>query len=92
MNYFTSNTNEMKRKIVNFSKFVSSGLKKSDKKFIGDMIYGLSAGKDIKISNVARKLHEDIKLDNTVERLYLHLNSFDKLDIINNNKYNYKWH
>lgn len=89
MNYFTSNTNEMKRKIVNFSKFVSSGLKKSDKKFIGDMIYGLGACKDIKISNIARELHEDIKLDNTIERLCLHLDSFDNLDKINNNKYKY---
>lgn len=89
MNYFTSNTNEMKRKIVNFSKIMSNGLKKTDKKFIGDMLYGISAGKDVKVSNVARELHEDIKLDNTIERLCLHLEKFDKQNIITENKNKY---
>ncbi len=89
MNYFTSNTNEMKREIVKFSKIMSNGLKKTDQKFICGMIYGLGASKDIKISNVARELHEDIKLNNTIERLCLHLESFDKQEIINKNKYSY---
>lgn len=89
MNYFTSNTNEMKRKIVNFAQFMSSGLKKTEKKFICDMLYGLGAGKDIMISNIARELHEDIKLDNTIERLCLNLNLFNNFDIVNQNKYNY---
>lgn len=89
MNYFTSNTNEIKRKVVNYSKFMSNGLKKPDKKFIGDMLYGISAGKDIKISNIARELHEDIKLDNTIERLCLHLEKFDKQNIITENKNKY---
>lgn len=89
MNHFTSNTNEMKRKVVNFSKFMSNGLKRPEKKFLADMLYGLSAGKDIKISNIARELHEDIKLDNTIERLCLHLESFDNFELINKNKYNY---
>ena len=34
MNYFTTNTYEMKREIVNFSKKVLKGLKKSKEKFI----------------------------------------------------------
>jgi len=89
MNYFTSNSNEMKRKVVNFSKIMSNGLKKPDKKFIGDMLYGLSAGKDIKISNISRELHEDIALDNTIERLCLHLESFSKTKEVNSNYYKY---
>ena len=89
MNYFTSNTNEMKRKVVNFSKIMSNGLKKPDRKFIGDIMYGLSAGKDIKISNIARELHESIKLDNTIERLCLHLDSFSNDEIVNDNYYKY---
>ena len=89
MNYFTSNTNEMKRKVVNFSKMMSSELKKPDRKFIGDMLYGLSAGKDIKISNIARELHENIKLDNTIERLCLHLDSFSNNDILNDKYYKF---
>ena len=87
MNYFTSITNEMKRESVNFSKKMSKGLSKPNKKFIGDMIYGISASKDIKISKIARELHEDIKLNNTIERLCRHLERFDAKDKINENYY-----
>ena len=87
MNYFTTITNEMKRESVNFSKKMSKGLSKPDKKFIGDMIYGISASKDIKISKIAGQLHEGIKIDNTIERLCLHLERFDDKDKINENYY-----
>ena len=87
MNYFTTITNEMKRESVNFSKKMSKGLSKPNKKFLGDMIYGISASKDIKISKIARQLHEDIKLDNTVERLCIHLESFDAREKTNENYY-----
>ena len=87
MNYFTIITNEMKRESVNFSKKMSKGLSKPNKKFIGDMIYGISASKDIKISNIARELKEKIKLDNTIERLCLHLENFEAKDKINENYY-----
>ena len=89
MNYFTTITNEMKRESVNFSKKVSKGLSKPNKKFLGDMIYGISASKDIKISNIARELHEGIKLDNTIERLCKHLESFDDKEKANENYYKY---
>ena len=89
MNYFTTITNEMKRESVNFSKKMSKGLSKPNKKFLGDMIYGISASKDIKITNISRELHESIKLDNTVERLCLHLESFEAKDKINENYYKY---
>ena len=87
MNYFTTITNEMKRESVNFSKKMSKGLSKPNKKFIGDMIYGISASKDIKITKIAGQLHEGIKIDNTIERLCLHLERFDDKDKINENYY-----
>ena len=87
MNYFTTITNEMKRESVNFSKKMSKGLSKPNKKFIGDMIYGISASKDIKISKIAGQLHEGIKIDNTIERLCLHLERFEAKDKINENYY-----
>ena len=87
MNYFTTITNEMKRESVNFSKKMSKGLSKPNKKFIGDMIYGISASKDIKITKIAGQLHEKIKIDNTIERLCLHLERFDDKDKINENYY-----
>ena len=53
------------------------------------MIYGISASKDIKISEIARQLHESIKLDNVIERLCLHLESFDDIAKTNENYYKY---
>ena len=89
MNYFNANNYEMKRKIVNFSKIMSRGLKKPEQKFIGDMIYGISAAKDIKISNIAKTLKETIKLDNVIERLCLHLNKIKDKDKVTENYYKF---
>lgn len=41
MNNFTTNTYEMKKEIVNFSKNISLGVNKSTSKFVLDMQYGL---------------------------------------------------
>lgn len=69
MNNFTTNTYELKREIVNFSKKISNGLDKTKTKFVTDMQYGLSKSKSCLISEIARSLDEDIKLKNTIERL-----------------------
>ena len=69
MNNFTTNTYEMKRDILNFSKKISEGLCKPDKKFIADMLYGIEKSGSILFSDIARALNEDNKLKNTVERL-----------------------
>ena len=69
MNYFTTNTYEMKRKIFNFSEKMSNGLNKSTSKFVLDMQYGLAKGGSCLISEIARALDEDIKLGYTIERL-----------------------
>ena len=69
MNNFTTNTYEMKREIVNFSKKISKGVNKPTTKFIMDMQYGLAKGGSCLISEVARSLDEDIKLSYTIERI-----------------------
>ena len=69
MNNFTTNTYEMKREIVNFSKKISLGFNKPNSKFVLDMQYGLSKGGSCLISEIARSLDEDIKLNYTIERL-----------------------
>ena len=69
MNNFTTNIYEMKREIVNFSKKISLGLNKPTSKFVLDMQYGLSKGGSCLISEIARSLDEDIKLNYTIERL-----------------------
>ena len=69
MNNFTTNTYEMKREIVNFSKKISLGLNKPTSKFVLDMQYGLSKGGSCLTSEIARALDEDIELNYTIERL-----------------------
>lgn len=69
MNNFTTNTYEMKRDILKFSKKISTGLDKPTTKFISDMIYGIEKSNSILFSEIARALQEDIKLKNTIERL-----------------------
>ena len=90
MTNFTTNTYEMKRKIVNFSKKISDGLDKSTRKFIMDMEYGLAKSQSVLLSNISRALDEDIKLKNTIERLSDNLNllSNDEFEIIENNYLN----
>lgn len=75
MNNFTTNTYEMKREIVNFSKKISLELNKPTSKFVLDMQYGLSKGGSCLISEIARSLDEDIKLNYTIERLCDNLNN-----------------
>lgn len=73
MNNFTTNTYEMKREIVKFSKKVSEGVNKATKKFVMDIQYGLAKGGSCLISNIARSLDENIKLNYTIDRLCDHL-------------------
>ena len=69
MNNYTTDLYEMKREIVNFSKKISEGLNKPISKFVMDMQYGLSKGGSCLISNIARSLDENIRLNYTIERL-----------------------
>lgn len=78
MNNCTTNTYEMKREIVNFSKKISMGLRKPTTKFVMDMEYGLSKSGSCLISEIARCLDEDIKLSYTIERLCDNLARLDE--------------
>ena len=87
MNNFTTNTYEMKRDILNFSKKISNGLDKPTTKFISDMIYGIEKSNSILFSEIARTLKEDIKLKNTIERLCDNCNALsdEKINTIKDN-------
>ena len=69
MNNFTTNTYEMKREILKFSKKISNGTNKTTTKFVMDMQYGLAKSQSCLISDISRSLDEDIKLKNTIERI-----------------------
>jgi len=75
MNNFTTNTYEMKRKIVNFSNKISNGLSKPTSKFLMDMQYGLAKNGSCLISNIARALDDNPNLSYTIERLCDNLNN-----------------
>ena len=74
MVYFTTNTYQMKREILNFSNKISKPLSKPDKKFTADMTYGMLAAGSCLLTDVVDQLHEDTKKVNSVERLTRHLN------------------
>ena len=90
MNNFTTNTYEMKREIVNFSKNIAKDVNKPTTKFVMDMEYGLAKSGSCLISEIARSLNEDIKLSYTIERLCDNLNNLyeDEKNIIWNNYLN----
>ena len=90
MNNYTMDLYEMKREIVNFSKNISKGLNKSTSKFVMDMQYGIAKSKTCLISGIARELDEDIKLNNTIDRLCDNLVdlSNEEIEILNNNYIN----
>ena len=66
---FTTNTYQMKREIVNFSKKICEGSFKPENKFVTDMIYGIFKSKDILLSSIADALDEDTKKPFVIDRL-----------------------
>lgn len=60
---------KVKSEIEHFSQAITQGLTKPKKKFIHQMLFGIQASRDIKLSNIARSLSEEIKLIKTENRL-----------------------
>lgn len=69
MSYFTTNTYQLKREIVNFSKKICKNSNKPTSKFVTDMLYGISKSKDILLSSISEALDENISKINTIDRL-----------------------
>lgn len=72
-----------KMQVSKFSGIISKGFSKPLKKFITQMIYGIQASEDVKLSNISRSLKEDIPLIKTEDRLSRNLSSIDFSDNIN---------
>jgi hypothetical protein len=75
-NYSTLGSN-LKRGILKFCEKLSSGFHRPAQKFIADMVYGLLAGQSCYLTEIARKLKENIALDKLVERLSRNLMNFE---------------
>lgn len=69
MKNFTTDTYEIKRKIINFSNKLTIDSGQIQKKFLQDMIYGMSKSKSILLSFISEALIEKTKKINIIERL-----------------------
>ncbi len=73
MTNFTSNTYQMKQKILTFTNKISKHLSKPEKKFTADITYGILASGSCLLTDVVDQLHESSKKINVVDRLSRHL-------------------
>jgi len=64
---------KLQGQIHHFSGIFYPHFSKPRSKFIEQMIYGIQAGRDVKLSSIGRSLGEDISLKKTEERLSRHL-------------------
>ena len=56
---------KLKAQIKRFSKHLTQDLTKPQRRFISEMLYGIQASKDVKISNISRSLNGFIPLIKT---------------------------
>jgi len=66
-----------------FSGILSKGLSLPKQRLVKQMIYGIQASKDVKLSNISRALQEDIPLIKTEDRLSRNLDDIDLTNQIN---------
>ncbi|MGD9578622.1 MAG: hypothetical protein AB7Y74_10255 [Syntrophorhabdus sp.] len=74
----------IKGQMSKFSGIISKGLSKPKQRLIKEMIYGIQAAKDIKLSSVTRSLNESIPLIKTEDHLSRNLDDEDFTAEINN--------
>jgi len=73
----------LKGQLSKFSGIISKGFKKPKKRLIKEMLYGIQASKDVKLSNIARTLKEHQALIKTEDRLSRNLDDEDFTEGIN---------
>jgi len=73
----------IKGQISKFSGIISRELPKPKQRLVREMIYGIQAAKDIKLSNITRSLNEPLALIKTEDRLSRNLDDRDFTDEIN---------
>jgi len=74
---------KIKGQITRFGHKISGGYKKPLRKWMVQMLYGIQASKDVKLSNIARSLNEEIPLIKTETRLSRNLGRMDLTESIN---------
>ena len=74
---------KIKAQITRFSGQIGEGLDKVRRRLVSEMLYGIQAAEDVKVSEIARTLNEPIDLIKTEERLCRNLAGTDLTDQIN---------
>ena len=74
----------IKGQLSKFSGIIAHELSKAKRRLIREMIYGIQASKDIKLSNITRSLNESIPLIKTEDRLSRNLDDEDFTEAMNN--------
>ncbi len=59
----------LKAQLTKFASELCEGLSRPLEKFVGQMLFGIQASQDVKLSNIARSLKEEIPLIKTEDRL-----------------------
>ena len=65
----------LKAQLTKFSAELCGGLSKPLTRFVSQMLFGIQSSQDVKLSNIARSLQEDISLIRTEKRLSRNLKS-----------------
>jgi hypothetical protein len=73
-----------KMQVNKFSGTISKGMNKTKRRLVKELVYGIQASKDVKLSNISRALKETIPLIKTEDRLSRNLGSEDLTEEINN--------
>ncbi|GAB4544289.1 MAG: hypothetical protein Fur0020_13690 [Thermodesulfovibrionia bacterium] len=73
----------LKGQLSKFSGIISKVFNKPKQRLIKEILYGIQASKDVKLSNIARTLKEEQPLIKTEDRLSRNLDDIDFTDAIN---------
>jgi hypothetical protein len=74
---------KIKAQITRFAHKISGHYKKPVRKWMIQMLYGIQASKDVKLSNIARSLNEEIPLIKTEGRLSRNLGRMELTESVN---------
>lgn len=67
----------LKAQLTRFTSELTAGLSKPLRNFVGEMLFGIQASQDVKLSSIARSLEEQIPLLKTEDRLSRNLQAED---------------
>lgn len=83
MNNSTTDGKKVQHQIARYASKITKGFSKPKRKFISQMLFGMQASRDVKLSNVSRSLKEEIRLIKTENRLSNHLKTKDLTNQMN---------